>query len=104
MELLKDRNHYRMCEDSLLLEEAINNPNAELAIVLGERLEAAWVDCEEQLNEVTDHAKALEHEVDELNEQIYLLQTEVAKNEDTIAAMTAQIKEHESSIATLLLR
>lgn len=73
MELLKDRSHYRKCEDSKLLEEARYHPNAELAIVLGERLEAAWIDCEEQLNEVTDHAKALEHEVDELNEQICTL-------------------------------
>ena len=77
MELLKDRNRYRMCEDSKLLEEARYNPNAELAIVLGERLEAAWVDCEEQHNEVTDHAKALEHEIDELLEQVCALEHQI---------------------------
>lgn len=92
MEILKDRNHYRMCEDSLLLEEAIDNPNAELAIVLGERLEAAWVDCEEQLNEVTDHAKALEHEVDELNEQICTLEHQI----DELQAFIDTLQEGEA--------
>jgi peptidoglycan hydrolase CwlO-like protein len=93
-----------MCEDSKLLEEARYNPNAELAIVLGERLEAVWIEYEQKLAEVTDHAKDLEDEALELDDKIYVLQTEIAKNEDTIAAMAAQIKEHESSIATLLLR
>ena len=93
MELLKDRNYYRMCEDSRLLEDARYNPNAELAIVLGERLEAVGVDHEQQLAEVTDHAKALEDEALELDDTIYKLQSEIAKNEDTIAAMAAEIEE-----------
>lgn len=101
---MTDRNTYRMCEDSKLLEEARYNPNAELAIVLGERLEAVWIDYEQKLAEVTDHAKALEDEALELDDKIYLLQSEIERNEATIAAMAAQIKEHESSIATLLLR
>jgi tRNA A37 methylthiotransferase MiaB len=46
-----DRNRYRMCEDSNLLEAAQYNPNAELAIVLGERLEAVWVEYEAQVAE-----------------------------------------------------
>ena len=36
---MTDRNQYRMYSDARLLEEARYNPNAELAIVLGERLE-----------------------------------------------------------------
>jgi hypothetical protein len=51
MELLKDRSYYRKCPDSRLLEEAERNPNAELAIVLAERLEEVQVECYEKLEQ-----------------------------------------------------
>jgi hypothetical protein len=35
----KDRNYYRLASDEELIEEATYNPNVELCIVLGERLE-----------------------------------------------------------------
>jgi hypothetical protein len=35
----KDRNYYRLATDRDLIEEATYNPNIELCIVLGERLE-----------------------------------------------------------------
>jgi hypothetical protein len=50
MELL-DRSYYRKCPDSRLLEEAKYNPNAELAIVLAERLEEVQVECYEKLEQ-----------------------------------------------------
>lgn len=103
MELL-DRSRYRMCEDSKLLEEARCNPNAELAIVLGERLEEVYIDFDEQLEEAKDRAASFERDALELDDKIYVLQSEIERNEATIASMAAQIKEHESSIATLLLR
>jgi peptidoglycan hydrolase CwlO-like protein len=104
MELLKDRSYYRMCEDSLLLEDAKYSPSAELAIVLGERLVEVQVEFDEQLEEAKEAAEDARLDMNQLDDKIYLLQQEIAKNEDTIAAMAAQIKEHESSIATLLLR
>lgn len=93
MELLKDRNRYRMCEDSHLLEEARYNPNAELAIVLGERLEAVWVDYEAEIEALKDRAADFERDALELDDQIYKLQSEIAANEDTIAAMAAEIEQ-----------
>ena len=36
----KDRTYYRLAGDDELIEEARYNPNVELCIVLGERLEA----------------------------------------------------------------
>ena len=91
MELLKDRNYYRMCEDSLLLEEAKYNPTAELAIVLGERLEAAGAEYEAQVAEVTDHAKDLEEDVDrylleisELEHKIDVLELMLSTRDETI--------------------
>jgi hypothetical protein len=35
----KDRAYYRLASDDELIEEATHNPNVELCIVLGERLE-----------------------------------------------------------------
>lgn len=41
---MKDRLDYRFYDDKQLIEEAKYNPNAELAIVLGERLEDISID------------------------------------------------------------
>lgn len=51
MELLKDRSYYRKCPDSRLLEEAERNPNAELAIVLAERLEVAQAAFDDKIEQ-----------------------------------------------------
>jgi hypothetical protein len=48
---MKDRSHYRKCEDSLLFEEAKYNPNAELAIVLAERLEVAQAAFDDKIEQ-----------------------------------------------------
>jgi chromosome segregation ATPase len=91
VELLKDRNYYRMCDDTKLFDEAKHTPNAELAIVLAERLEAAGVDYEAQVAEVTDHAKDLEEDVDrylleisELEHKIDVLELMLNTRDETI--------------------
>ena len=91
MELLKDRNRYRMCEDSLLLEEAKYNPNAELAIVLGERLEEVQAEFDERLEEARENAADLQIDLNQLDDKNYLLQSEIARNESTISNMAAEI-------------
>jgi chromosome segregation ATPase len=77
MELLKDRNYYRMCEDTRLLEEAKYNPTAELAIVLGERLEAAWVEHEEEAEELRDRAADFERDAAKLDDELCELQHKI---------------------------
>ena len=91
MELLKDRSYYRTCPDSRLIEEAERNPNAELAIVLAERLRAAGEEYEAQVAEVTDHAKDLEEDVDrylleicELEHKIDVLELMLNTRDETI--------------------
>ena len=42
----KDRSYYRLASDRDLVEEARYNPNVELCIVLGERLES--IDTKEE--------------------------------------------------------
>ena len=88
---MTDRNTYRMCEDSKLLEEARYNPNAELAIVLAERLEEAQAEAEEQLNEAKAAAEDARLDFNQLDDKIYLLQQEIARNEITITSMAAEI-------------
>jgi hypothetical protein len=44
----KDRAHYRSISDWELVEEAIYNPNTELCIALGERLEDILIKEEEK--------------------------------------------------------
>ena len=76
---MTDRNTYRMCEDSKLLEEARYNPNAELAIVLAERLENAWVEYEAETEALRDRAADFERDALELDDQIYKLQSEITE-------------------------
>jgi chromosome segregation ATPase len=97
MELLKDRSHYRKCEDSFLLEEAKYNPNAELAIVLAERLEAAWIEHEEEAEALRERAAdferdaaKLDDELCELQHKIDVLELMLATRDETIEQLKEQ--------------
>ena len=90
MELL-DRNHYRMREDSNLLEEAKYNPTAELATVLAERLEEVQVEADLRLEEAIERAEDLQLDLNQMDDKVYLLQQEIARNELTIAGMATEI-------------
>ena len=74
---MTDRNTYRMCEDSKLLEEARYNPNAELAIVLAERLEAVWVEYEAETEALKDRAADFERDANKLDDEICELQHKI---------------------------
>ena len=91
MELL-DRNTYRMCEDSELINEAVYRPTAELAVVLAERLEALDSEHEERVEELKDRAKNFEIDANQLDDKVYQLRMEIAKNEQIIAGLAAEIQ------------
>jgi hypothetical protein len=61
-----------MCSDSYLLEEAKHNPNAELAIVLAERLVEVQAEFDEKIEGYIDKIEALEREINELTEDTYI--------------------------------
>ena len=90
MELL-DRNHYRMREDSNLLEGAKYNPTAELAIVLAERLAEIQVEFDEQLEEAKAAVEDARLDLNQLDDKIFMLQSEISRNEITITSMAAEI-------------
>ena len=98
MELL-DRNHYRMREDSNLLEEAKYNPTSELAIILAERLDDVLLEADTDIAEANARAEDLQLDINQLDDKIYMLQSEIAKNDEIIASMAAEIaylKEHKN--------
>jgi peptidoglycan hydrolase CwlO-like protein len=88
---LLDRNHYRMREDSNLLEQAKYSPTAELAVVLAERLAEIQVEFDEQLEEAKAAVEDARLDLNQLDDKIFMLQSEIAKNEETIASMAAEI-------------
>ena len=91
-----DRTHYRMREDSNLLEEAKYNPTAELAIVLAERWEACEVDWDERLGEAKERAEDFERDANRLDDKVYELQQKIDVLElmlDTRDDIIAELKE-----------
>ena len=80
MELL-DRNHYRMREDSNLLEEAKYNPTSELAIILAERLDDVLLEADTDIEEAKARAADFEREANKLDDEIYLLQQKIEELE-----------------------
>lgn len=78
---MSDRTTYRQEEDMRLVEEAKYNPNRELAIALGERLEDFVYDTDAKVGEANDRAADFEREANKLDDKIYELQSEIAKLE-----------------------
>jgi chromosome segregation ATPase len=90
---LLDRSRYRMCEDSKLLEEAKYNPTAELAIVLGERLEEVYIDFDEQLEAARDRAADFERDANRLDDELCELQHKIDVLELMLSTRDETIEE-----------
>lgn len=90
---MDDRNYYRMLDDTGLLRAAADNPTAELAVVLGERMEAVVVDYDAKVEELRETVSDRDLDINQLDDKIYMLQSEIAKNGGTIAAMAAEIEQ-----------
>ena len=92
MELL-DRNHYRMREDSNLLEEAKYNPTIELAIVLAERLAEVQAEADLRLDEAKEAAEDARLDMNQLDDKIYRLQQEIDVLELMLATRDETIEQ-----------
>ncbi len=92
MELL-DRNHYRMREDSNLLEEAKYNPTAELAIILAERLDDVLLEADTDIEEAKARAADFERDAAKLDDEIYLLQQKIEELELMLSMRDETIDE-----------
>ena len=74
---MADRSYYRLEEDTRLVEEAKYNPNRELAIALGERLENVLAEMDEKIGEQKERAADFEREANKLDDKVYELQRKV---------------------------
>jgi predicted nucleic acid-binding Zn-ribbon protein len=90
---LLDRSRYRMCEDSKLLEEAKYNPTAELAIVLGERLEEVYIDFDEELEAAKERAADFERDAAKLDDELCELQHKIDVLELMLSTRDETIEE-----------
>ena len=86
-------NYYRMCEDSYLIEEAKHNSNAELAIVLGERLEAVSVEYEAEIETLKDRAADFERDANKLDDELCELQHKIDVLELMLATRDETIEQ-----------
>ena len=93
MEFLKDRSHYRTEEDRLLIEEAKYHPNAELAFVLGERLDDLLLEAETDIEAERERADDFERDANRLDDKIYELQQEIETLELMISTRDDIIEE-----------
>jgi peptidoglycan hydrolase CwlO-like protein len=66
-----------MCSDSYLIETALYAPDAELAIVLAERLEEVQIENDERLEAAQERAADFERDANRLDDEIYLLQQKI---------------------------
>ena len=85
MELLIDRNYWRMQPDTRLIEEA-RDSNHELCIVLGERLEDVVRDHDYDVGEQRERADDLQRTVDRMGDDL-------DRALDKIAELEEQLKE-----------
>lgn len=99
---MPDRTTYRTWEIKRLVEEARYNPNRELAIALGERLEDLDFDADERLAEAEERARDAERDANKLDDQLYeagvqidQLEIMLIQREDEIASLNAHIEQLE---------
>lgn len=93
MELLKDRSYYRQLSDKSLIAHAFNDPSAELAIVLAERLEVLTEENEAELEELHERALSFERDANRLDEELDEAIDKIAGLEEQIAQLEKEISE-----------
>lgn len=74
---MSDRSTYRMQDDARLIDEAKYNPNRELAIALGERLEDVLAEADAKVYEAKERANDFEIDCNKLDDKVYELQSKI---------------------------
>lgn len=95
---MPDRSTYRHEDDARLIEEAKYNPNRELAIALGERLEDLVHEMDMKIGDANERAADFERDANKLDDKIYELRVEIDKLEMTIEQRDNRIAELEAQL------
>ena len=101
---MADRSYYRLEEDIRLVEEAKYNPNRELAIALGERLEDVLVEMDEKIGEQKERARDAEIDANRLEDKILELERKVDMLEMALDQRDRVIAGLENALADEKLR
>jgi chromosome segregation ATPase len=99
---VEDRTTYRSYSTTRLIEVSKYEPNPELAVALGERLEDLEYDTDGRIAEAEERADDLQRELNKLDDKLYEAALEIDKlelmlgtREDEIASLTARIEQLE---------
>ena len=95
---MADRSYYRLENDTRLIEEAKYNPNRELAIALGERLEDVLAEFDEKVDEQKERAADFERDARELDDKIEEMDGIIAKLEMALDYRDNRIAELEEQL------
>lgn len=98
---MPDRTTYRLYEDARLIEEAKYDPNRELAIVLGERLDDVIRATEIEIEEQRERATGFELDANLLDLQIEELRDKIADLENKIEELELMLSDRERIIDEL---
>ena len=98
---MPDRSTYRYEEDGRLIEEAKYNPNRELAIALGERLDDVLAQLEYKIGEHKEVYADLERECAKLDDQLYEQGIKIDSLELMLSQREGFIEELQREIAQL---
>ena len=90
---MPDRSTYRMYEDARLIEEAKYDPNRELAIALGERLDEVIRESEIEIEEQRERARDFERDANQLDLKIEDLENKIEELELMLAERDRIIDE-----------
>ena len=95
---MSDRSYYRSMDNERLIEEAKYNPNRELAIALGERLEDVLAEFDEKVDEQKERAADFERDARELDDKIEEMDGIIAKLEMALDYRDNRIAELEEQL------
>jgi peptidoglycan hydrolase CwlO-like protein len=90
---MTDRNYYRTCDDTKLFEEGKYGPNAELAVVLAERLAEVRFENDKEIEELRERAADFERDANRLDDELCELQHKIDVLELMLSTRDETIEE-----------
>ena len=98
---MEDRTTYRSYSTTRLIEVSKYEPNPELAVALGERLEDLDYEMDERVAESKERAEDLQRELNKLDDQLYAAGVQIDKLELMLSQRDEEIEWLKANIAKL---
>ena len=98
---MEDRTTYRSYSTTRLIEVSKYEPNPELAVALGERLEDLDYEMDERVAESKERAEDLQRELNKLDDQLYEAGVQIDQLEMMLDQRDAEIADLQAQIEQL---